>query len=266
MRWSRMSNTDFNEKLEKAFLPYIKYGITKNDNKKYLSMGYKSLIVAVFPYYRKENAEFFSKYCSVPDYHTVVKDVFESMIKDIFSDYKIMVDISPFKEKVLACELGLGEIGENNLLLTKDYGSYVFIGEALVKEELTEVKHEKQKICTHCKKCVRMCPSDALYEGFCKEKCLSYLTQKKELSFDEEKMLKKSSSFFGCDVCQSVCPVNEKIEETPIPQFKSPILNLDEKNLFSIDEETFKTKYHNYAFTYKGLEILKRNARIINER
>ena len=52
-----MSNTDFNEKLEKAFLPYIKYGITKNDNKKYLSMGYKSLIVAVFPYYRKENAE-----------------------------------------------------------------------------------------------------------------------------------------------------------------------------------------------------------------
>lgn len=260
-----MNNNEFDKKLEKAFLPYIKYGVTKNDNKKYLSMGYKSLIVAVFPYYRKENAEFFSKYCSIPDYHTVVKEVFENMIKDIFSDYKIMVDISPFKEKVLAHELGLGEIGENNLLLTKEYGSYVFIGEALVKEELNEVKREKQKICLHCKKCVNACPQKALDGGFLKERCLSYLTQKKELTSDEEKMLKKSSFYFGCDICQSVCPANKMVEETPIQQFKIPILKLDTNELFSLDEEAFKKEYYNYAFSYRGLEILKRNARIINE-
>lgn len=260
-----MDESEILKSLDNAFSPYIKYGILKNENKKYLSMGYKSLIIAVFPYYRKMSTPFFPRYCSLFDYHVVVKNFFENKIRKNFSEYKVMVDISPFKEKVLAQEAGLGEIGENNLLLTKDYGSYVFIGEALVKEELSELKHTKKKICLHCKKCVDACPGKALEKGFEKENCLSYLTQKNKLTDEETKKLQNSSYFMGCDICQEVCPVNENIPETEIEGFKGPLLELDYKKIFSLDEETYKKEYDNYAFYYKGLEILKRNARIINE-
>lgn len=260
-----MSEAEILKKLEEAFSPYIKYGILKNDNKKYLSQGYNSLIVAIFPYFKKDGTSLFPKYCSIPDYHVVVKNLFEEKIKNIFSEYKVMVDISPFKEKKLAQDAGLGEIGENNLLLTKEYGSYVFIGEALVKEELSELKHSLKEVCIHCKKCIQACPGDALKDGFDKQKCLSYLTQKNKLNEEEEKQLKKSVYLIGCDVCQSVCPININIPETKINDFNVPPLELDINKLFSMDEESYKEKYDNYAFCYKGLEILKRNARIINE-
>ncbi len=252
-------------KLYDAFPSYVKWGVIKNDNKKYLDMGYKSLIVAVFGYFYDEDTTPFSKYCSIPDYHTVVKEEFEKIIGGIFSQYKIMVDISPYKEKLLAEELGLGEIGENNLLLTEEYGSYVFIGEALVKEDLGEVKHEKKKLCTHCKKCVKSCPSGALTDGFKKESCLSFLSQKKTLSEKEEALLKKASYIFGCDICQVCCPLNKNAKKTKIKKFEKPVLSLSEEEILSLTEEEFKNRYGEFAFCYKGVEILKRNVRIRNE-
>ncbi len=253
------------KKLSEKFGSYIKYAIRKNDNKKYLAMGYRSMIVAVFPYFFEGETAPFSKYCSIPDYHTVVKEEFDKIIGDIFSDYKIMVDISPFKEKLIAQELGLGEIGDNNLLLTKEYGSYVFIGEALVKEDLDEKKYEPEKICTHCGACKKSCPVNALSEGFIKERCLSFLTQKKELSEEEKVLLKNASYIFGCDICQTSCPVNKNAKKTVIEKFKKPILSLPEEKILSITEEEFKERYGDFAFAYKGVEILKRNVRIINE-
>ena len=253
------------KKLRDAFPSYVKWGVTKNTNKKYLNMGYKSLIVAVFGYFYEGNTVPFSKYCSIPDYHVVVKEEFEKIISKIFLDYKIMVDISPYNEKMLAETLGLGEIGENNLLLTEDYGSYVFIAEALVKEEISEYKHEKKKLCTHCKKCVKSCPSHALTDGFKKESCLSFLSQKKELLENEEQLFKKASYIFGCDICQTSCPVNKNAKKTQIEKFKKPILSLSEKEILSLTEEEFEKRYGEFAFCYKGVEILKRNVRIRNE-
>ena len=253
------------KRLDEAFLPYGKYGILKNENKKYLNLGYNSVIVAVFGYYFEEDTKPFPKYCAIPDYHRVVKEEFEKIIGDIFSDYKIMADISPFDEKRLASEAGLGEIGENNLLLTEDFGSFVFIGEALVKDVLPEVKHEKKSLCTHCKKCVSACPSKALTDGFKKEKCLTFLSQKKTLDEKEAEILKNASYFIGCDICQTSCPLNKKAKKTIIKEFEKPVLDLSEKEIFSMDEEEFKEKYNDFAFCYKGVEILKRNVRIINE-
>ena len=251
-------------RLEEAFPSYIKYGIKKNDNEKYLNMGYRYIIVAVFPYYYEGDTALFSKYCSIPDYHTVVKEEFEKILSPVFPEYKIMADISPFKEKLMAEELGLGEIGENNLLLTKDYGSYVFIGEALIKEELPELCHKKEKICLHCGKCVKSCPNDALKKGFEREKCLSHLSQKKNLSDEEKKLLKNASVIFGCDICQTSCPVNKNAKITSIEKFKKPVLELSEEKILSISEDEFQKDYGEFAFSYKGSEILKRNVRIIN--
>ena len=259
-----MQTLDYLKKLEENFMPGIKYGIKKNDNKKYLDMGYRWIIAAVFPYYNGGDTALFSKYCSIPDYHTVLKEEFDKILKPIFKDYKIMADISPFKEKILAQSLGLGEIGENNLLLTKDYGSYVFIAEALIKEELCELSHEKENICLHCGNCKKACPNNALKDGFIREKCLSYLTQKKNISDSEEELLKNASVIFGCDICQTSCPVNKNAKKTFIEKFKENSLSLTKEEILLINEEEFSEKYKDYAFCYKGAEILKRNVRIIN--
>ena len=244
---------------------HFKFAITKNYNEKLLSEGYKSLIVAVFPYFYPEKTELFSKYCSIYDYHTVIKEEFDKLIPLLTDslgtacEYKIFADISPFPEKKLAESLSLGEIGKHNLLLTKKYSSFVFIGEAAIKAYLPETKFNFEKICMGCGECVRACPTGALTGGFNKEKCLSCITQKRKLTLEQELLLKNTQCVFGCDICQLACPITKNAQKTKIEKFKKPILDLTKEMILNMDNQEFSKKYHEFAFAYKGIEILKRN-------
>ncbi|MBE7019107.1 MAG: epoxyqueuosine reductase [Ruminococcaceae bacterium] len=247
------------------FPSYLSYGVTKNTNSKYLKQGYRTLIVAVFPYYCVGENELFSKYCTVYDYHKVVKDEFEKIFAPLGIEYLSFADISPFGEKKLAEDLGLGEIGEHNLLLTEEYGSFVFLGEVLLKEELPEKTGNFPKLCTHCGNCKKACPTNALEEGFERGKCLSHLSQKKQLTDEEEALYVKSKLAWGCDVCQLACPVNQSVGKTPIDAFKQASLTLTKEEILALSEEEFQEKYQDYAFAYKGIEILRRNVRLQDE-
>ena len=237
----------------------IEFAIMKNYNEKLLYEGYESLIVAVFPYFYPEKTELFSKYCSIYDYHTVVKDEFSEMLSKLECEYKIFTDISPFPEKKMAESLGLGEIGRNNLLLTEEYSSFVFIGEAAVKLSIPEKKHEPKKICTGCNACVKSCPTGALSDGFKKELCLSYITQTKKLTSGQEDLMKGTACAFGCDICQLACPITKNAQKTNIKKFEKPVLDLTKDMILSMTEDEFKRRYSEFAFAYKGIEILKRN-------
>lgn len=254
------------QQIEKAFPDWISYGVMPNPNQKYQKQGYRTLIVAVFPYYYPENTRYVSKYASVPDYHRVVKEELDRIFSSVGVEYLSFTDISPFREKKLAEELGLGQIGKHNLLLTKKYGSFVFIGEVLLKEELPLRKHEPISLCTGCDACKQACPTNALENGFCKTSCLSFLTQKKELSQEEEKLLQKGNTLWGCDLCQLVCPVNQKAELTGIKAFQRPVLELSLEELSFMTEEMFQEQYRDFAFCYKGAQILKRNVRLLDEK
>ncbi len=259
-------NLTLAKQIEERFPPYLSYGVMSNPNEKYRKQGYRTLVVAVFPYYYTESPELFSRYCSIYDYHTVVKEEFDKIFAPLGVEYRSFSDISPFREKQLAEELGLGQIGKHNLLLTKEYGSFVFIGEVLLKEELPEKKHSPVLLCTDCGACQRACTTKALTEGFQKERCLSYLSQKKELADDEVALFRKSKILWGCDICQLACPVNKKATVTLIEKFKKPVLNLSKEEILAIDEEEFQKKYHDFAFSYKGIQILKRNVRLLDEK
>lgn len=256
---------NINIKLRKNFPNYINYAITKNFNKKLLSLGYKSLVVAVFPYFYAKNTTLFSKYASINDYHNVIKYLFEKIFSNLGIEYKVFTDISPFSEKELAQKLGLGYIGKNNLLLTENYSSFVFIGEVAVKADLEEFIHlPKADTCKNCKLCINACPTNALDNGFNKEKCLSYLTQKKNITIDEEKLLSKGNLVWGCDICQNACPLTKNAQITNIVEFQSPILDISKEKILDLDEKSFQNEYKSFAFAYKGIEILKRNVRIID--
>ncbi len=258
-------NLNLSQRLEQSIPSYISYGVMPNPNQKYRNRGYRTLIVAVFPYYYPQNTRVFSKYCSVYDYHIVVEEEIDRIFQPLGVEYLCMTDVSPFAEKVLAEELGLGQIGRHNLLLTEAYGSFVFIGEVLLKEELPERRFPKVELCTHCNRCVNACPTQALKEHFTREKCLSYLTQKKTLTPLEETILKQADCIWGCDICQLACPVSRRAAVSQIEKFQTPILDLTPEKILSLTEEEFKEQYREFAFCYKGLEILKRNVRLIYE-
>lgn len=258
-------NHQLAQTIEQSFPSYIRYGVMENPNKKYQKLGYRTLLVAVFPYYYPEDTGMFSRYCAVYDYHNVVKEEFDKIFAPFGVEYRVFTDISPFLEKQLAEELGLGQIGKNNLLLTPEYGSFVFLGEVLLKEELPPKSYPRPSLCTNCSLCQKACPTSALEGGFQKGKCLSFLSQKKELTEEECTLFLKSEKIWGCDICQLACPVTKRATVTAIEKFCQPSLQLSKEELLTLSDEEFRDKYCDFAFAYKGIEILKRNVKLLDE-
>ncbi len=230
-----------------------------------LPQNAKSVIVACFPYllseenYHKSNV---SKYAAVTDYHTVALNRLNSAItklKEIYpkNEFSAFADNSPIPEVSAACKAGLGIRGMNSLLITENYGSYVFIGEIVTDLEIPyDVREESA--CIGCKKCIGACPSGALYEnGFDKSLCLSEITQKKGvLSEKEENLMRECGCVWGCDICQNICPMNQNAAETEIEEFiSSPIAFVDSG-----------CELDGRAYEWRGRKVIERNISILKEK
>lgn len=127
------------------------------------------------------------------------------------------VDNSPFREVRVAAMSGIGALGDNKLLITREYGSYVFLGEIVTDMEfpLTEKDIEG---CLRCGACMNSCESGCLkLPEFERSRCLSDITQKKGgLSYEEEELVKKGGLIWGCDSCQTCCPLNRNARKPKI--------------------------------------------------
>mgnify|MGYP003302359746 CR=1 FL=1 len=227
----------------------------------------KSIIVCLFPYYIYEIKGNISKYAMISDYHLVCKKyLYDLMINLEIDDFDVYVDISPYDERKLAYKAGLGVIGKNRLLINNKYGSYVFIGLVVLNSIKLEADSPLNKACLNCGNCIKKCPGKALEEnGFIKEKCLSDITQKKgKLSEIEKNLIIKTGMVWGCDECSQACPMNKKILETPIPEFKKNIISsLYLKDFEGLSNKEFKEKYKNRAFTWRGRNVLIRNCGVL---
>lgn len=163
-----------------------------------------------------------SSYAVSEDYHLYFKSLFESVIPELEKKYPAasfhgFADSSPIDEIGAAAMCGLGVIGRNGLLINEKYGSYVFIGEILTDAVLPDQSSEPG-YCLDCGACARACPTGCL--GDRGAVCLSELTQKKgELSESETALMRKYRTAWGCDVCQSVCPMNRAAEPSRIEFF-----------------------------------------------
>ncbi len=208
----------------------IKDGLIDCRAKSRLPENAKSVIVACFPYLLNESEYLnrnVSKYAVVTDYHDVAASRLEtaiSQLKKLYpdSEFAAFADNSPVPEVTAACCAGLGVRGDNTLLITEKYGSYVFIGEIVTSADLKAADAEP-KFCLKCGKCKKLCPSGAIGEnGFDKSICLSEITQKKCLLTEkEEQLMKACGCVWGCDICQDVCPMNENAAVTEIEEFLS---------------------------------------------
>lgn len=228
----------------------------------------ESILVFLFPYPEKRHEAYGylpAKFAYGKDYHQVVKQKLEEIAKNLeLNRYEVLVDQSFLDEKAVAVLAGLGEIGRNNLLLTQEFGSRVFIGEIVTDKKLitSAVKQEQafSNVCLHCNLCVEHCPTKALVDGFDKSKCLSFLSQKVSNDYH---LYDKMECYYGCDICQDVCPLNQK-EYEYLEEFEyheDSCLNLTD--IIDLTNEEFARKYHHKAFNWIPVKRMIRNLLVL---
>lgn len=202
------------------------------------------------------------------DYHRVLKKKIELLIEEIKKivdfQYKYFVDTGPLVDRELAVKAGIGYYGKNNLVINDDYGSFIFLGYILTDLDL-DFNDKVDNKCGDCNLCLKACPTGAIESPYRinPKKCISYLTQTKN-NIPEELRGKMGIKLYGCDTCQLVCPKNKNVKKSTheefVPTMTKGYMNLEE--LLHISNRQFKEKYGHMAGSWRGKNILKRNALI----
>ncbi len=233
----------------------------------------RSVIAVGMNYYTGKNQDDlrsdykFSNYAWGDDYHTVLKkQLFQLLnwIKENNSKVKgvVCVDTSPVMDKVWAQRGGLGWIGKHTNLISRDLGSWLFLGELILDLELDYDAPFEEDLCGTCLACIESCPTQALDEyKIDAGKCISYLT------IEHRGELPESQSdlhgwIYGCDVCQEVCPWNEKFAiESKKDEFqpRKEIVEFISEDWDSLDEDSFKRIFKDSAVKRTKYVGLKRN-------
>jgi len=233
----------------------------------------RSIISVALNYHNENNQDNlnsdlkFSNYAWGDDYHDILKARLFELLKWINKSFKnvkglVCVDTAPVMDKVWAQRSGLGWIGKHTNLITRDYGSWVFLGEIILDIELESDKPFIDDLCGSCTACIDACPTKALDEyKINANNCISYLTieHRGEFLVDQDDL---HGWIYGCDICQEVCPWNEKFSSiSSIKEFepKKEILDWSNEDWKSLDEENFRILFKGSAVKRTKFIGLKRN-------
>lgn len=198
------------------------------------------------------------------DYHLSMKNRIDHVMQEIGLPYKLGVDNHPHDERLAAVLAGIGFFGKNQLIINQTLGSYFFLGIILIDHTFNhEFMLDVTDDCGTCRKCIDACPTHALEEGiYHMDKCMSHYNQEKRILNEDE--ILANYALFGCDICQMVCPKNINKGKKVHPEFeisgKEMVSIVD---LFTDSEKTFREKYQDMSYLWKGKTILMRNAAML---
>lgn len=232
-----------------------------------IALAYPSKMNAPFPQEKENRRGTFSRASWGVDYHDILRDRMNKLIDYIKTEattatFKPMVDTGELIDVATAERAGLGFIGRNGLLITEEFGSYVYLGEIITDLEFSPDERVPFG-CGDCMRCITACPPSALLgDGRINGRiCLSYQTQTKGY-MPEEYRRQISHIIYGCDICQLVCPYNQGIdshfhpEMEPEPDSVQPAL----KPMLTISNKEFKAQFGHMAGSWRGKKPLQRNA------
>jgi epoxyqueuosine reductase len=241
--------------------------------------GAKTVITLMLNYYpadtQKREAPKISKYAYGNDYHEVIKaklNTLLEMIKENIGDIngRGFVDSAPVLERSWALKSGLGWVGKNGNLITKQNGSFFFIATLITDLEIEADPPFAKDYCGTCTACIDQCPTEAILPNKVIDgsKCISYFTiELKEALIPEEFKGKFDGWMFGCDTCQDVCPWNRFSQPhqeqllNPIPE----ILNLSLSEWELMGEDSFKAIFKNSPLKRSKYKGIQRNIKFIKE-
>jgi len=216
-----------------------------------------------------------SRYALGRDYHKLIRKRLAKLAEKIEQvaqqltpatqdyQYRAFVDSAPVLERALAEKAGLGWIGKNTMLMSREAGSYFFLGEIYTNLPLPIDSPDDKNNCGNCTACLDACPTNAFVSPYVLDakKCVSYLTIELKGSIPEELRPGIGNRIFGCDECQAVCPWNRFAQTTGEDDFQ-PRHGLDTAQLielFNWREEEFLDRTAGSAIRRSGYEGWLRN-------
>jgi epoxyqueuosine reductase len=210
-----------------------------------------------------------SVYATRKDYHDVLKKRLKQLgrwIGETFeTDLKVFVDTAPVMEKPLAARAGIGWQGKHTNLVSRRFGSWLFLGEIFIELELPPDAPEMDH-CGSCDRCLHVCPTDAFpapYELDAR-KCISYLTIEHKDHIDDTLMDAMGNHVYGCDDCLSVCPW-KKFSKGHVDDKLAPITGLHDKplaELAALGDAEFREMFRGTPIKRTGRDRFIRNVLI----
>jgi len=258
-----------------ADMHWMEQSVEKRENPRLVLDGLKSVVSVALNYYSPAvhssapGTGKISRYAWGDDYHLILPDRLESLLARIRErvpgvNAKVYVDTGPVMEKVWAVRAGVGWLGKHTNVITREYGSWVFLAEILLDVEL-EYDSPIGDFCGSCRACIDACPTDAIVAPYVLDasKCISYLTIEHRGRLPDELTPSFGRWVFGCDICQDVCPWNRFQQETaelsfhPRPGNAAPDLT----GLTQMSPEQFADRFRRSPVKRAKREGLARNAR-----
>ena len=212
-----------------------------------------------------------AKYAYGEDYHFVVKEKLRQFVEDIrraigHVEGRAFVDSAPVMERAWARKSGVGWIGKNSLLLTREGGSFFFLAELVIDLEL-QYDGPVKDYCGTCTACMDACPTDAIPDPYVVDasKCISYFTIELKDEIPAGVKGKFENWIFGCDICQDVCPWNRFAKPHQEPRFNPSheFQNMTRNDWQELTEEVFRKVFKDSPLKRSKFEGLKRNIKFL---
>ncbi len=233
-----------------------------------LAMNYDQGLDA-FARLTKKSTGVISTYALNRDYHDVIKGKLKTLAtwfaRASGKDVKIFVDTAPLMEKPLAAQAGLGWQGKHTNLVSRELGSWFFIGTILTTAELPFDEPESDH-CGTCQACLDVCPTQAFTapHKIDARRCISYLTieHKGEISQEFRKAI--GNRIYGCDDCLAICPWNKFASASRDIKFaaRQDLIEPKLTELLQLDDAAFRVKFSGSPVKRIGRESFIRNVLI----
>jgi epoxyqueuosine reductase len=259
-------------------MDYLSRGAEKRRDTRLALPGTTHAIVVALDYGGKEPSGPVARYARGDDYH----DVMEARLRELHARVerdagrsiagKPYVDTGPILERDLARRAGLGWFGKNTNLLNPSLGSFFFLGALVLDVELAADAPFEADRCGTCTRCIDACPTGAIVAPRTLDatRCISYLTIELKGEIPVELREKLGALIYGCDICQEVCPWNERFARpNKVPEFapRDVLAGKDARTLarelLAMTQEEFSAAFRNSPMKRAKLRGLKRNADVV---
>jgi epoxyqueuosine reductase len=258
-----------------AGMEYMTRNLEKRKNVKNMLPSARSIISLGMNYYTPEkysdnkNKGKISRYAWGKDYHLIIWEKLDELVESLQADdpsfeAKTYIDTGPVMDKAWAVKSGIGWLGKHTNVINKEFGSWFFIANIITNFEF-KYYIPIEDFCGSCTACIEACPTNAIVDEYILDanKCISYLTIENKKKIPEKFKGKFDNWIFGCDICQDVCPWNNKFSRVtkqteffPINENKEIHIN----DILSLTKEEFNRRFKDNPVKRAKLSGLKRNA------
>jgi len=262
-----------------AHMSYLRrFSDKRADPRRILRDGAKTAVVVLFSYNTKQrqpqHLPQVSRYTYGMDYHELLKKRLWALLKELQKNNpklrgRTFADTAPLQERYWAAMAGLGWIGKNGMLISKPLGSYTYIGTLLLNAAVEIMPQPPVKnYCGTCTRCIEACPTQAIVGNAVVDarKCWSYKTIEVHTCEKDATLAGCENSgtpkyAYGCDICQEVCPWNEKarVGQHDEVQLMPLLQTLTREGWLAMNEEEFEKNFEHSAIKRATLEGMKRN-------